>query len=200
MTDPGTETAIVRRNRENARRSTGPRTGDGKARSAGNARTHGATARPDPRKVAHLLRIILDEPGLTIEALDCRNDHLRRAVVLAEAEVRLAHAEQVLDELLLRGLPDEPAIARGAGADANSRPMDQAPPAGRAGASGGVSAGGETGGDALADFVRPGVREERVRLARRYVSEARTSRNKAFAAWIETLKYAERRRPRRGRR
>ena len=114
MTDPGTETAIIRRNRENARRSTGPRTGDGKAKSAGNARTHGATARPDPRKVAHLLRIILDEPGLTFEALDRRNDHLRRAVVLAEAEVRLAHAEQVLDEFLLRGLPDEPAIARGA--------------------------------------------------------------------------------------
>ena len=39
---------IAARNRANAQTSTGPKTARGKAAVAGNARRHGATARPDP--------------------------------------------------------------------------------------------------------------------------------------------------------
>ena len=56
---------ITARNRANAQKSTGPKTAEGKAIVAGNARQHGATARPDPGSVAAWLAIILDRPEIT---------------------------------------------------------------------------------------------------------------------------------------
>ena len=55
---------IVRRNRANAAKSTGPRTRAGKAIVAQNARRHGATAKLDPDQVRLWLKVILAAPDL----------------------------------------------------------------------------------------------------------------------------------------
>ena len=60
-----TQAHIADRNRANAAKSTGPKTRAGKAASSKNARRHGATGAPDPRRVASWLSVILDRPQVT---------------------------------------------------------------------------------------------------------------------------------------
>ena len=55
---------IAARNRLNAQKSTGPKTASEKALVAGNARRHGATARPYPDTVVTWIRVILDDPKM----------------------------------------------------------------------------------------------------------------------------------------
>lgn len=91
-----TRDEIAARNRANAAKSTGPKTEQGKAVVAGNARRHGATARPDPAAVATWLRIILDDPDITAEAFVPTDARGYRALMLAQAEVQLVTATNAL--------------------------------------------------------------------------------------------------------
>ena len=88
----------TRRNRANAAFSTGPKTEGGKAKSAQNARRHGATAAPEPSSVATWLAIILGRPAISPEDIIANDDFGYRALELAIAEVRLASAEAALAE------------------------------------------------------------------------------------------------------
>lgn len=93
-----TRATIKARNRANAANSTGPRNAAGKAVVAQNARRHGATARPDPERVATWARIILDTPDLEPFDLLVDDAHTRSALALAAAEARLAEATRALQE------------------------------------------------------------------------------------------------------
>lgn len=91
-----TRDEIAARNRVNALKSTGPKAVQGKAVAAGNARRHGATARPDPAAVATWLRIILDDPDITAKALVSTDERGYRALMLAQDEVQLITAANAL--------------------------------------------------------------------------------------------------------
>ncbi|WP_416898604.1 MAG: hypothetical protein ACMVY4_02395 [Minwuia sp.] len=88
--------AIRVRKVNNAQKSTGPRTAAGEAVVAGNARRHGATARPDPEAVDTWLALILDKPDISASDLLPGDEVDFRALALAEAEVRVARCEQAL--------------------------------------------------------------------------------------------------------
>lgn len=175
-----TTDAITARNRANARKSTGPRTARGKAIVAGNARRHGATARPDPESIATWLAIILDRPAITPADVMPGDEAGYRALALAEAEVRQVMAERALLEFEAgREAPEEPVtdsparaarilealMAHGATASAVKAAFSQRTRIARAEA-------GE----------RPRC-TRRHRLLRRYLREARSRRRRAFAAW-----------------
>lgn len=91
-----TREKIAARNPANATKSTGPKTAQGKAVVAGNARRHGATARPAPAAVATWLRIILDDPDITAKARVPTDARGYRALMLAQAEVQLVIATNAL--------------------------------------------------------------------------------------------------------
>jgi hypothetical protein len=74
-------------NRENAKKSTGPRSEDGKRRVSRNARRHGLTQASAPERVLHHLSIILDDPRLHTLPLS-REGHAL-AMSLADAEALL---------------------------------------------------------------------------------------------------------------
>lgn len=86
------------RNRANASKSTGPKTSRGKAVSSQNARRHGATSAPDASSVSAWLSVILDRPHIRPSDLMPMDDMGRIALNLAQAEARLAAAEQALAE------------------------------------------------------------------------------------------------------
>lgn len=89
---------VTNRNRANATKSTGPKTSRGKAASSQNARRHGATSAPDPSSVSAWLSVILDRPHILPSDLMPMDDVGRIALNLAQAEARLAAAEQALAE------------------------------------------------------------------------------------------------------
>ena len=174
---------IVRRNRANAARSTGPRTRAGKAIVAQNARRHGATAKLDPDRVRLWLKIILAAPDLDREAVNTAVGDGRKtlALALAEAEARFGLAEQALrnfvaGELARPGVievvPDDPgslrgrASAGGRGTQGQSRTRDA----------------GDRGARALDEGGGPGGRLHR--QLQRYLDEAQRRRAKAFSAWL----------------
>lgn len=84
------------RNRANARHSTGPKTPQGKAAVAQNARRHGATAKLDHATVARWLPIILDAPELTPDMLLPGDERHNWALALAQSEARLVATEGAL--------------------------------------------------------------------------------------------------------
>lgn len=174
---------ITRRNRANAQKSTGPKTSEGKAEVAGNARKHGATAQPDPESAATWLSIICDRPEISPEDLLPNNDLGYRALALAQAEARVAASEQALIEFERKALqqPAEPDISL----ELTHRIL-------------------------LENFSNENVTKREVRsmarilynhevrkiadaslggrqhrLLKRYLSEAKSKRRKAFAAWLE---------------
>lgn len=174
---------ITRRNRANAQKSTGPKTREGKAEVAGNARKHGATAQPDPESVATWLSIICDRPEISPADLLPNDDLGYRALALAQAEVRVAVSELALIEFEKEALkqPADPDISL----ELTHRVL-------------------------LENFANENVtkRETRsmarilynhevrkiadaslggrqYRLLKRYLSEAKSKRRKAFAAWLE---------------
>ena len=89
MTSP----AQIRANRQNARRSTGPRTPLGRSASSQNARRHGLTAAPPAEAVLSHLRAILNNPSATPEAA-LVTPLGAAALALATAEARLDQARE----------------------------------------------------------------------------------------------------------
>lgn len=170
---------IAARNRMNAQKSTGPRTARGKAIVAGNARRHGATARPDPEVVATWLRIILDDPQIEPNALIPSDELSFRALMLAQAEARLVTAGTSLREfearmpLILRlgkRLTYEDIIEGWASGELErpDRTLTQS----------------EVGRKIQAKKKKYQAAERRQRLLKRYLGEARAQRRKAFSAWV----------------
>ena len=97
-------------NRQNAAKSTGPRSRAGKQRSAQNARCHGLTLPPDEAHILRWYRIIQNDPTADLrDALISENAHA--ALILAEAEAHLErtrdaerdHLEKLVDVALKQG-------------------------------------------------------------------------------------------------
>ena len=174
---------IVRRNRANAARSTGPRTPAGKAVVAQNARRHGATATLDPDRVNLWLKIILAAPDLDREAAKTSVDEGRRvlALALAEAEARFGLAAQALRDFVAGELARPGVIEVVAGDPASFRGRASAGGPGTEGPSRRRDLGGR-GAGALDEDLHPGSR--RHRLLQRYLDEAQRRRAKAFSTWL----------------
>jgi hypothetical protein len=83
----------VSANRENAQKSTGPKSAAGKRRSATNAIRHGLRSRPDVEHVRAWYRIILNDSGAQIDEIHL-GSRSAAALNLAEAEVRLANVRR----------------------------------------------------------------------------------------------------------
>ncbi len=88
-------------NRTNAEKSTGPRSSAGRRRSSRNAHKHGLTAPPLWGYVAKWFRLILDDPDAAHDPME-REDRLRVALRLAEAEAQLERCNQTESAHLLR--------------------------------------------------------------------------------------------------
>jgi hypothetical protein len=173
---------IMQRNRANAQHSTGPRTLAGKAIVAMNARRHGATAKPNRERVITWLRIILNSPMLQPDDLLERDQTLNRALALAEAEARYAAAERALQAFEADAVnADEQMQHIRAQVDVMTRILQRAETAART----------DGGGVRVISRIDPSVEDDlrlggrRHRLLRRYLAEARSRRNKAFAAWLD---------------
>jgi hypothetical protein len=171
---------IAARNRANAQKSTGPRTAEGKAIVAGNARSHGATGRPDRESVTLWLAVILDRPAITPADLMPEDEVSYRARALAEAEVRLLSAERALREFEA-GMA-EPIKAQGHSA---LTPDDILGMLDRDDV---TKSEIEAGLSRLKEIGRARVVEIRSsadqhRLLQRYYREARARRRSAFEAW-----------------
>jgi hypothetical protein len=105
-----TSPAQIHANRQNARRSTGPRTPLGRQASSQNARRHGLTAAPPPDAILLHLRAITEDPSATPEAC-LATLAATAALALATAEARLdqarAHAATVAARQPMRALREE---------------------------------------------------------------------------------------------
>lgn len=169
---------ILHRNRANATKSTGPRTSEGKAAVAGNARKHGLTARADPQNVAAWLAIIRDKPDILPQDLGPEDDFSYRALALAEAEVRLAVAEQALLDFEIADREFDQSLKS---ATANAFQI-----VGNALIARSASIEVRSALYYLRDMAeRAKEQRKRSRLLKRYHSEAKSLRRKAFAAWLE---------------
>ncbi len=176
---------IIQRNQANAGNSTGPRTPAGMAAAAGNARKHGATAKPQPARVGLWLRIILGRPDLTLaEFIPC-TERSFRALALAEAEARLEVCQRALSNFeagVNTGDPypdhcsDAELVKRALAGESLTRSEDR------------LVMRLIT---ALFDPRTARRLEDPARLLRRYRNEARARRKKAFNAWIACPDEAE---------
>lgn len=191
-----TSDAIAARNRANASKSTGPKTSEGKAVVAGNARRHGATGRPNPESVAAWLSIILDNPDVTIADLMPQDDASYRALVLAEAEARYVAAETALLEFdgghaapMIKTVRVPEFTEEDADLNENLEVLEQM----REDTS--YDLGRRRKADALIKEVATSPlsrvtyhdQDDQRRLLNRYLSEARSRRRRAFENWAATL-------------
>jgi hypothetical protein len=173
---------IVRRNRANAVRSTGPRTRAGKAIVSQNARRHGATAKLDPDRVRLWVKVILASPDL--RNIDMRHPDERRrlALALARAEARLGLAEQAMRDFVTSRLSgplsgreimeDDPDLSQGLASVGEPQKKDR-------------TRGREPGKrSAKVSDKHAQQADSRHRPLRRYLDEARSRRARAFAAWV----------------
>ena len=95
-------------NRANARKSTGPRSAEGKRRVSRNARRHGLTTQLDYAVVKSWIEAILDDPKL--HGVEMGHDALGLVASLAEAEARLERVRRAE----FRFLEDYHALGRAA--------------------------------------------------------------------------------------
>ena len=180
-----TSQGIAARNRANAQKSTGPRTAAGKATSAQNARSHGATAKPDPASIAPWLRVILNDPDLRLADLFAEDDHTLRALALAEAEVKVSAALTSLDRFE-RGEDPPSEVTREFQEFVESitgELVEEAMTKRRYRA--GLSLLKRLENEISNETVLEGKRH---RLLMRYLREARSQRRKAFQAWLACLR------------
>ena len=82
----------IEANRENAKKSTGPKSEVGKRRVSQNARRHGLSLPPDDEMVQGWLSIILEDPALDGHVLTFEGQS--RAASLADAEARLQRVRE----------------------------------------------------------------------------------------------------------
>ncbi len=173
------------RNRTNAQKSTGPKTTAGKAAVAQNARRHGVTARPDPASVASWLRVILDDPDLTPADLLAEDDRMRRALSLAEAEVKFCEALASLDRFE-NGDEVRSEITGAFQGFVKTITKELAEPrTTKRRYRAGLSLLNRLGKVISTETTPDGKRH---RLLRRYLREARAQRRKAFQAWLACLR------------
>ena len=180
-----TSQGMSARNRANAQKSTGPRTAAGKATSAQNARSHGATAKPDPASIAPWLRVILDDPDLRPADLFTEDDHTLRALALAEAEVKVSAALTSLDRFE-RGDDPPSEVTREFQEFVESitgELVEEVMTKRRYRA--GLSLLKRLENEISNETVLEGKRH---RLLMRYLREARSQRRKAFQAWLACLR------------
>ena len=180
-----TSQGMSARNRANAQKSTGPRTTAGKTTSAQNARSHGATAKPDPASIAPWLRVILNDPDLRPADLFAEDDHTLRALALAEAEVKVSAALTSLDRFE-RGDDPPSEVTREFQEFVESitgELVEEAMTKRRYRA--GLSLLKRLENEISNETVIEGKRH---RLLMRYLREARSQRRKAFQAWLACLR------------
>jgi len=164
----------IEANRVNARNSTGPRTEAGKSKAAGNALRHGLTSAPPPDLVRGWLMVILDTADLPPLTTLSETERGRKALRLAMAEARL----RFLSMQSVRGAAEaeEPDTIYKwhtvlvEDCDFFTSPLK-----------------------VVRQLIRTRIREhERSvvkmgRLQKRYLREAQSARNRAFAAWVNLL-------------
>ena len=180
-----TSQGIAARNRANAQKSTGPRTAAGKATSAQNARSHGATAKPDPASITPWLRVILDDPDMRPADLFAEDDHTLRALALAEAEVKVSAALTSLDRFE-RGEDPPSEVTREFREFVESSTGELAEEVmAKRRYRAGLSLLKRLENEISNETVLEGKRH---RLLMRYLREARSQRRKAFQAWLACLR------------
>lgn len=177
--------AITARNRANAAKSTGPRSAAGKAAVAQNARRHGATARPDPERVATWARIILDTPDFGPNEFLADDVRTRSALNLAVAEARLAEATRALADFAagsaaptetVKILENEVSMIEDLLEEGSLSARDR-----------------RTGLSLIRRLQKAQIREtlpggRRHRLLKRYFREAQTLRRRAFEEWLSCMR------------
>ena len=179
-----TPQGIAARNRANARKSTGPRTAAGKATSAQNARRHGATAKPDPAATAPWLRVILDDPDLRAADLFAEDDRTRRALALAEAEVKVCAARSSLARFERGEEPPSQDTREFRQCIASMTDELEDEDMTKAHYRTGLSLRNRLGRMIAQETEHDGKRH---RLLRRYLREAQAQRRRAFQAWLAFL-------------
>jgi len=177
-----TSASVIKRNRANAKKSTGPRTAQGKATVSANARRHGATSKPDPISIAAWLRIILDQPDLEPADLLAEDTRIAKALALAEAEVRLCIASAALDAFERGEAPPSDFVDDME--DCRQLIVDelQFEKLTKRQISSGLSIVGRLRKSIADDAALGGKRHL---LLRRYAREARGHRKRAFQNWLE---------------
>jgi hypothetical protein len=177
--------AITIRNRANAAKSTGPRSAAGKFAVAQNARRHGATAQPDPERVATWARIILDTPDFGPNEILADDVRTRSALALAASEARLAEAARALEDFETGTAPpsDEENSIEEQIIEIRAM-LDEMPMSAR---------DRRTGLSLIRRLQKAQIREtlpggQRHRLLKRYFREARAQRRRAFQDWLACIR------------
>jgi hypothetical protein len=180
-----TDHRIRARNRANARKSTGPKTPQGKEAIVQNARRHGLTGRPDPDRLRAWLAVILDQPQITPSDLMGDDDYFFLALKLAEAEERLVAAQEAMAnfEREREVVPTTWQEMMGEYLDvlAFAEEVDSFAPPDFGALKLRMGVVNERKGPRS---TGPSPHENRRRLLLRYLNEARARRNRAFAEWI----------------
>ena len=95
--------AQIEANRRNARRSTGPRTAEGKAASSRNAVTHGLTVAASDEAVLTYYRAISEAGGEVNLRLEAAEKIAALAMRLARAEAQMAQVRRAAFDVLAQG-------------------------------------------------------------------------------------------------
>lgn len=179
-------------NRRNAQKSTGPKTGIGRANSAFNAYKHGLNARLYSTSVTGWYRIILDDAEAFPNPFE-NNEKLRAAGRLAEAETRLEQVWRAEEAFLLDPDPGGVDAKNVADIEGDIQMMHDIAYdlMGGWNGTGGMDKKGLKLVERLEKFnVRQKInaanrRARQTRLLSRYRAEAEAQRNKALKHWID---------------
>jgi len=168
----------VAANRQNAQKSTGPTTENGKALASQNARRHGLTAAPDEADVLQWLCIVLNSERPPSPLSIATDEGVRRAYRLAAAEARLALLRRSLDRETMPlelGDPDQHKFEeiRKEIQGFLKEPWKH----------------GNSVDEAMLKFEQLSdlhcAHEDYVKLSARYLREAHSARNRAFRDWLQ---------------
>jgi len=179
----------IEANRENAKKSTGPKSEHGKRRVSQNARRHGLTTPPNGDEVVTWTKVILDDPAL--DGINLSREGTSLVFSLAEAEARLDR----IRETEFRFLEDYHALDRSAAhlervyktVEKHKRTVKQGPPF----YYNGMKFAGLWEPDKATiefyEYTRRKSYASELRRLFRYRREAECVRERALKAWIEYL-------------